>query len=842
VIDYNNVPRVVSEKRPRFLGYTTWVLDFLCQDIWQAIRALRRDPAFLAVAALSLALGIGANTAIFTLIDAVMWKALPVSHPEELLEVTMGEHRGYFSNPVWEQLRDRQDVFSGIFAYSRWAFNLANGGEARNVNGSFVSGQYFDTLGLPAALGRTLTPADDRRGCDGAAVLSYGFWQREYGGRADVLGRSISVNTHPFEIVGVAARGFTGTEVGAAFDVMVPLCAEKIIHGDTQLLDASPAGGWLRVIGRPKPGIPATQAAARLMVLASEIFRSTVPTEWPAQDREEWLRVPLETYSAANGLSYLRQQYRTALLVLLSIAGVVLLIACVNVSNLLLARGETRHREFAIRAALGSGRGRLIRQLLTESLLLSTLGTVLGVLAAVWCTRLLVAFLDAPLDLKPDARVLAFTAGVAMATGLLFGISPAWHNSCASPLAAMKANAHVVIRGAGPGPGKLLLISQVALSMVLVSGGALLLSTFWRLATLDPGFDPGGVLLTSVDLRGAGYTPQRRAEVFQQILEALRALPGVRSASISDFTPILPARRVLEVSVEGLAARSREDSQVFANAVSDQYFATMKINLLAGRDFNSRDTLRSAAVAVVNQTMVRKYFGGADPVGAHFRVRHSDAWGAPIEIVGVAGDSKFNDLRQEIPPTVYTPWSQTEKLFPFTNVAVRTAGGAPTALIPGVKSAVASVDRAASIEFTTLVSQVDKSLQRERLLAMLASFFGGLALLLAAIGLYGVMSCNVARRRNEIGIRVALGAERGRVLRMVMADAAGVIAAGLGLGFCGTLAATRWIAGFLYGVQSNDPAMLLLSAATLAATAALAAYGPARRASRLDPMAALREE
>jgi predicted permease len=771
-----------------------------------------------------------------------MLKALPVSHPEELIQVTMGGERGYFSNLVWEQIRDRQDAFSGIFAYGRWAFNLATGGEARNVNGEYVSGQFFATLGVPAVLGRTFTPVEDRRGCAGGAVLTYGFWQREYGGRADILGKTISINSHPFEIVGVAARGFIGTEVGASLDVIVPLCAEKIIHGDTELLDADPAGGWLRIIGRAKPGTPASEAAVRLKTLAPEVFRATVRPEWSAQDREKWLRVSLTAQTAANGLSYLREEYRRTLLVLMAIAGMVLLIGCANVSNLLLARGAVRHREIAIRMALGSGRGRLVRQLLTESLLLSFIGAGLGVLVAVWGTGLLVNFLEVSLDLSPDPRVLGFTAGVATLSGLLFGLAPAWRGAHADPMAAMKAGSRGLVRGSGSGAGRPLVIGQVALSMVLVAGAGLLLSTFWRLARLDPGFEADRVLLTSIDLRSNGYLPQRRAAVFRHILETLRVLPGVRAASLSDFTPMLPARRIDELAIEGYPTPSREDSQVYFNAVSDGYFATMGTPLIAGRDFNGHDTPVSPAVAIVNQTMVKKFFRGANPVGRRFRIRVGETLADPVEIVGVVKDAKYNDLRQEIPPTAYTAWSQTPYLFPFTNIEVRPAAGPPSALIAGAKRVIASVDGSASIEFTTLRAQVSKTLQREQLLATLAGFFGVLALLLAVVGLYGVMSHNVAHRRSEIGIRMALGAEECQVLRMVMREVALLIGSGIAAGLGVTLAVTRLVASLLYGVRPNDPLTLLSAAVVLAVAAGAAGYWPARRASRLDPMTSLREE
>jgi predicted permease len=708
------------------------------------------------------------------------------------------------------------------------------------VNGEYVSGQLFETLGVPAVLGRTFTPEDDRRGCSGVAVLTYGFWQREYGGRAGILGKTISIDHHPFEIVGVAAHGFTGTEVGASLDVMVPLCSEKILHGDTTLLDADPAGRWLRILGRPKPGTSASQASARLQALAPEVFRATVRSKWADQDREKWLRLPLAAQTAANGLSSLREDYRQALFVLMAIAGIVLLIGCANMSNLLLARGAVRHREIAIRMALGSGRGRLVRQMLTESLLLSFLGAGLGVLVAVWGTGLLVKFLDVSLDLTPDPRVLGFTAGIAILTGLLFGLAPAWRGTRADPMAAMKAGARGSVRGSGSSAGKTLVIGQVALSMVLVAGAVLLLSTFWRLAWMDPGFEADRVLLMAIDLRGNGYTPERRNAVFRQILESVRALPGVRAASLSDFTPMLHAVRIHELAVEGYATPSREDSQVYFNAVSDGYFATIGTPVLAGRDFNAHDTAASAAVAIVNQTMVKKYFRGANPVGKRFRIRKGDTLGDAIEIVGVVKDAKYNDLRKEIPPTAYTAWSQTH--FPFTNMEVRPAGGAPSALVSGVKGAIASVDASASIEFTTLADQMARTLQRERLLANLAAFFGALAVLLAVIGLYGVMSYNVARRRSEIGLRMALGAQKYQVLRMVIGEAALLIGSGIAVGLGVTLAATRLVASFLYGVRPNDPLTLFLAAAVLAAAAGTAGYWPARRASGLDPMTSLREE
>jgi len=803
---------------------------------------------------LSLALGIGANTAIFSLIDAVILKSLPVRHPEELLQVMMGKQSyGGFSNPTWEHLRDRQDVFSGIFAYGRWGFNLANGGEARTVNGVYVSGQYFDTLGVHAVLGRTLTPADDTRGCAGSAVLSYGLWQREYGGRADVLGKTISIDRHPIKIVGVAERGFNGTEVGASADVMAPLCAVTPIgSGYPGMLDTNyyPVG-WLQVIGRLKRGVRASQATARLKTLAPQIYNATVEQQGLAredgrqlgpEDRARYLRQTFDTQSAANGISYLRREYRLALIVLMTMVGVVLLIACTNVANLLLGRAAARQREIAIRMAVGGGRGRLIRQLLTESLLLSSLGAMLGVLFAEWCARLLVRFLDASVDLSLDVRVLAFTASVAVLTGLLFGIAPAWRGTRVDPQSGLKANARGAVEGTKLGLGKVLVMAQVALSLLLVVGAGLMLSTFWKLISLDAGFERDQVLLVSVDLRNGNYPRERWAAVYQEMLDQLRTIPGVRAASVSSITPVCHCRWAGEVVFEGYAPKSRDDAMASFNNVSDRYFETLGTPILAGRDFNSHDTSTSLKVAIISKSTAQKYFGATNPLGQHFRIRDGNILGGPVEIAGIVKDAKYGSLREEPSPFVFIPWSQGGMPGPLTGFELRATGGAPTALISGVKSAIAGVNRDVAIEFRTLADKVDDSIERERLLATLAGFFGALALVLAAIGLYGVMSYNVARRRNEIGIRMPLGAEQSRVLRMVLGEAAILIGIGLAVGFGAALAATRLVASFLYGLQPNDPWTLGLAAAVLAGVALIAGYLPARRASKLDSMAALRDE
>ncbi len=815
--------------------------DALLQDLRYALRALRATPAFAAVAILSLALGIGANTAIFSLVNSLILKSLPVSHPEQLLQVTLGKD-DYYTNPIWEQIRDRQDVFSGIFAYSGERVNLAAGGEARYAELNFVSGQFFETLGLHTILGRTLSTADDKRGCPGTAVLSHAFWQKEYGARADVIGKTISLDNHPFEILGVLEPGFTGVVVGTAIDLFTPVCSEKIVRGETSTLDQR-TWWWMKIIGRPS--VSPTQATARLKTLAPEIFKATLPPNLRPADQAEYLNNTFETLPAASGISGLRTEYRRTLTILMVITGLVLLIACANVANLLLARSAARQREIAIRIALGLRRGRLMRQLLTESLVLSLTGAVLGILFAQWGARLLIRFLSSTndrvyLDLTIDLRVLAFTAGVAILTGLLFGLAPAWKGTRVDPQSAMKANARGVIEGSKFGLGKALVVAQVALSLFLIVGAGLMLSTFIKLETVDTGFNRDHILLASVDLRN--YQKDRVGAALQEMLDRLRALPGVRAASASAMTPISGWRWSTYVRIEGYTPKSREDSNVWFNSVTGGFFETLGTGFLAGRDFNAHDTPKSLQVAIVNETLAKKFFAGQNPIGKRYRTEDGDKLSEPVEIIGVVKDAKYRSLRDEVPPTVYLPSTQGAFFQQRATLELRTAAGAPTALIPGVKSAIAEVNRDVSLQFTTLATQVDESLTRERLLASLSGFFGALALLLATIGLYGVMSYNLARRRNEIGIRMALGAEQSRVLNMVLKEVGILIGVGLAIGLVAALATTHLLESFLYGIKSTDPVTLSIASAVLALVAATAGYLPARRASRQDPMAALREE
>jgi putative ABC transport system permease protein len=711
----------------------------------------------------------------------------------------------------------------------------------------FASGDIFRTLGVRPVLGRVLTPADDRLGCGAVAVLSYGFWQSHYSGDGGIIGKKILLDGHPFEIIGVTQPGFYGMEVGQKFDIVAPICAEAIVNGVDSSLDRRSAW-WLRVIGRPKPGLSATQVTARLKTLAPQIFQATVPQKWSPDLQQDYRRKSFETKPAANGLGYVRTQYRAALIVLMVVVGVVLLIACANIANLLLARAALRQREIAVRLAIGATRGRLIRQLLTESLLLSSIGAAFGVLFANWGSTLLVGYLSTHnepvfLDVALNLRILGFTAAVAIATGILFGVAPAWRATRVPLNAAMKENSRGLTAGhARLGLGKALVAFQVALSLVLLVAAGLLATTFWKLTTQDLGFDRGHVLLVNVDLRNAGYPKDRLTAVYEQILGSLQALPGVRSASCSSLTPISGNFWNQNIRVDGYTPKVADDALVYFNRVSPAFFETLGTPLRAGRDFNQSDSIHSPRVAVVNETLAKRFFHEASPIGKGFRIEGSDAKPGPFtEIVGVVKDAKYGEMRENILPTAYLPMSQDAEPRLQNSYELRTNGAAYGAIGP-VKAALDAVNKNIDLEFNTLATQVDESLNRERLLATLSGFFGALALLLAAIGLYGVMSYTVARRRNEIGIRMALGAEQQAILWMVLREVLLLVGAGMVVGFAVAAGATRLLASLLYGLNPRDPTTLAVSGIVLLIVSALAGYLPARRAARLDPMTTLREE
>ena len=837
---FGNVGMQKEDTRQRNLF--TW-LDILVGDLRYAFRALRSTPAFTLVAILSLGLGVGANTAIFSILNAVMLKALPVAHPEELVAVMRDKDSEIFTNPLWEAIRDRQDVFAGVFAFGGTRLSLTNGGEARWIVADWVSGDYFTTLGVQPAAGRLIARSDDVRGCAANAVISHGFWQSEYAGDPKVIGKTVSLNGHPFSIIGVADPRFAGVVVGLAPQAYVPLCSQAIVEGP-EILDAR-SNWYLQIMGRPKQGVSLAQIDARLGTLAPQISAATLPPNWPPEALESYKKATLSVQPTPNGFSNVRTQYKTALYDLMAIVALVLVVACANVANLLLARATVRRREVAVRLALGAGRMRIARQLITESLLLSSCGALLGVAIATWGSRLLVSLLSRSneaiaIDLSPDARMLGFTILVTMATGLIFGVAPAWQASHVDPHAALKSQS----RGFAEGFGRLrfaraLVVSQLAISLVLIAAAGLLIGSWRRLATLNPGFRRTQVLLVSASLRNAALQGPERAVLINELLTRLRQLPGVRGASTAAITPVSGMGWNGDIKVPGYIAASRRDALTWFNAVSDGYFSSLGIPMLAGRDFDASDTPTSGKTAIVSESMAKKFFGTVNVVGRTFQTREGREFSPAYRIIGVVGSTKYRSLRDSMSAVIYLPGYESV-MDDRVNFIVQS--DAPLSLVPPVKQLFAQSSPRISLEFTTLEHQLDESMRLMSATASLAGFFGALAVILATIGLYGIMSYSVARRRNEIGVRIALGAGRARVVRLVLGDVGKILVLGVALGVAVSTAATKLLTSFIYEVSRNDPVMLGGAAAVLVMVGILAAALPALRASRLDPVDALRQD
>ena len=826
--------------RAEVLGW----LDAVFTDIRYALRGLRANPGFTAVAVVSLGLGIGANTAIFSLVNAVILRSLPVWNPQDIVQVTLGGSRGTFTVPLWDAVREQQEALDGVLAHGDQTFNLADGGVVRRETGAWVSGGYFNVLGVPPAVGRVFSPSDDVRGCPAVAVLGHRFWQREYGGDEAVVGRTISLNGNPFEIVGVSASGFEGVHVGRTANIFTPICAADIFYPGRNLLDAR-SSWYISILGRLPRGGSLEEAQASLAATARGVMEASVPTHWAPDEQAEFLENGLSARAASTGLSIVRGQYRTALFTLLVVVGVVLLIACANVAQLLMARATARQHEVAVRLAIGSGRARLIRQLLTESALLALLGAALGVVFARWSSGLIVAFLrqggsTVSLDLSLDLRVLGFTVLVATLTGILFGLAPAWRSSRVSPQRAMRGSGRGLVGDSRHLLGRSIVVGQVALSLVLVVAAGLLVGSFQRLSTIDPGFTPAGVLLVETGWSALDLS-EDNARVFpRELVERMESIPGVVSASASLTTPISGASWNDYVVFDDMP-RGGDLPLVYFNGVTEDYLRTLEMRLVAGRGFDASDRDGSAPVAIVNEELARQFFGGENPVGRTMRTSSHDSLSAPIEIVGLLADSKYRRLDEETLPTALVPLEQAGLWGSGVHITVRSSG-APTAVQPAVTEAMRQIHPAITLEFSTLEANIAESLARPKLLATMSGFFGGLALLLAVIGLYGTMAYNVTRRRNEMGVRIALGAPQARILGLIAGEAGRIVAGGLVLGALLAFAATRLIASFLYGVGATDPMTMAGSALMLALVAMGAALLPAWRAARVDPMVTLRDE
>jgi predicted permease len=831
-------------------------LDTLTQDVRYSARQLRLNPGFTAVAVLSLALGIGANTAIFQLVDAVRLRTLPVHAPDELVSVDFprdSQRSGWFSSrsprltyAQWEQIRTQQQAFTGMVAWSASRFNLAPGGEARYAEGLYVTADFFRVLGVPAVVGRTFTADDDKEGCGSpGAVVSYAFWQRELGADRGVAGRTLTLDGQTFTVLGVTPASFFGVEVGSQYDVAIPLCADRLLSADGKGRIPVRRAWWLAAMGRLKPGWTAERATAHLQVLAPGIMQASLPPNYRPDQAKRYLANKLVATSGSTGVSGLRRQYETPLWLLLATTGLVLLIACANLANLLLARATVREREMAVRLAIGAARFQLIRQLLAESLMLSVSGAALGALLAQVLSRGLVAFLSTENDplfvgLGIDLRVLGFTAALAVGTCFLFGLIPAWRATRLTPASVMRGGGRGLTSGRERfGLRRALVVTQVALSLVLLVGALLFVRSLRNLLSVDAGFQATGVVTVSLDLRRPNYGKERLPLVYRDMLQRVSSQPGVASAAQVSFTPVSGSGWNERARKDGTAGQGKNAN---FNRVGPGYFRTMGTALLAGRDFDDRDTLNSPKVAIVNDAFVRQIFDGVSPLGRSFRVEGDAGKPDPVyEIVGIVKNTKYYELREEFVPISFLPIAQDDDPGPGARFVVRTSG--PLADVTnGIKAAVSSVHPEIGIEFRVLSTQLENSLMRDRLMATLSGAFGLLAGFLATLGLYGVIAYMVERRRNEIGVRMALGADRGRVIRLVLREASLLIVAGLIVGTGLALWAGQAASTLLFGLKPHDPVTLAGAIALLALVALLASYGPARRASRLDPMNALREE
>jgi predicted permease len=850
-------PTLVRER-----SYTAWGwswLEGLLQDVLYGLRAMLRSPGITIVALLSLALGIGANTAIFSLMDAVMLRSLPVKNPQQLVLLGTGDmagitnHFGFiglYSYPFYRQLQKQNQVFSdtaAIFSMGNDVHAFVGGrNEPEPMQVQLVSGTYFQTLGVHALVGRALTDADDRtEGNHPVAVVSYAWWKRDLARDPNVLSRTLKMGTTTFSLVGVAPPEFFGTTVGHAPDIWIPLSMMKAVPpywGDynDNLLES------LDIIGRLKPGVTTAQATTNVNLLFQQILRSFAGEHLSAKDQQTLKEAHVPLTSMAKGLSDLRAEYSDPLKLLMVIVGLVLLIACANIANLLLARSTARAREFAVRQALGAQRARLVRQLLTESLMLALAGGALGVGLAAGASHLLLRLVSnsaevVPLDISIDPRMLLFTAGVTVATALLFGTIPAFRATRLELTSTLKDGRGTTGSRSRNLLARILVISQVAFSLVLVVGAGLFLRSLINLIRVDTGFNKDNVLRLQVDASSAGYTDGPRLRSLHQQIEArVSALPGVRAASFSAATF---HEGTWDTSVFTAGDPPEQNNDVEHNTVGNGYFATMQIPLLAGRTFGPQDTPTSQKVAVISEGMARTLFPKGSPIGR--RYGYGDLKNAnDIEVIGVVKNVKFHDLGESariVGMLDYLADAQGDGAN-LNDFEVRYTGDFG-AIAAAVQRTIHDIDHNLPISnVTTLDEQVARSYTDQRLVAQLSAFFGLLAVFLSAIGIYGLMSYVVSRRTNEIGIRMALGAERMHVRWLVMREVLLLVAVGVAIGAPAALLSSRLVNSMLFGLHGNDPVSLLAAVFVLLLIAALAGYLPAQRASRVDPMVALRYE
>ncbi|MEM9557823.1 MAG: ABC transporter permease [Acidobacteriota bacterium] len=829
-------------------------LEMLVGDVRYGVRQLRLNPGFAIVAILSLGLGIGANSAIFQLIHSLQLRPLPVDDPHRLVSLaegpeffSAGRYSGRttpFTYPQIEALEDSQRSFSALFAFGTTRFDLSRGGESRMASGLFVTPNFFKALGVEPLLGGGIDPSADPRDCsDAGAVLDYHFWQRELGGDRGAIGREISLDGLILPIVGVTPPAFFGLESARRYDVAVPLCVDTLLaDGGTGRMDDR-AAWWLTVIGRLKAGFSAEQAAAELRTLSPAVFRETVPESYRPADAEEYLENIFDLEPASAGVSSVREHYGNPLWILMASTALVLLLACANLANLLLARASTREREISLRQAIGASRSRLISQLMVENLLLAALGAVLGAVVAQGLSQALVLMLDSGSDqlqirLGVHWHVLGFTAGVAALTCLLFGWLPALRATRRAPADAMRGgrgtegqDGRQSLRGA-------LVVVQIALSLVLLVGALLFGQSLRNLTESDTGIRSEGVLYAWVQ---AGSLPsEQRLAAYRQLEERFGSVPGVVAASSVVFSPFSGSGWNQQAYA---AAQSAEDTVLaWFNRVGPDYFSTLGTTLVSGREFAPADGDTSAPVAIVNQSLARQLFGDEDVLGRQLRYRAAAGQEDPsFEIVGVVADSKYYSLRDEERPFAYLPVAQDSASPGAMTFALRVQGPI-NAIRQGVQEQMKLVDGGLLVEYQWLDELIDDTLRRERMMALLSAGFGVLAALLSALGLYGVMSYLVTRRRREMGVRMALGASVAHLLSLVTREAGRMVALGLACGVAGALALSRFAESLLFGLSPYDGTTLVAGSLLLVATAGLAILVPMRRAARCDPSVVLRDD
>ncbi len=820
-------------------------------DFRDAGRALRATPLVSMVAILSLALGIGANAAMFSLVDALVLRPLPVRHAERLALLFDDVSRASFwSEPIWKSIQRRPELSDGAFVFSGFRANLAGAGEIDPADGLYASGRMFEVMGVDAVVGRTFTAADDvpDGGPDGpVAVLSHGFWERRYGGDRAVIGKRIALDGALFTIVGVTGPEFFGPEIGRAFDVAVPLNAERVIRRDRTNLGSH--SSWLQVVFRLAPGQTPAQATAAFRLAQSQIIEETRPTGRRPDELARYLANPLTIRPGAT-VSGIRDQYQKPLFALMAIVGLTLLIACGNIANLLLARATARRHEFSVRSALGASAGRLGRQLLSESALLSAIGAALGIVVAFAGSRFLVSQLAMTtnrvfnrvfIDVAIDWRVLAFTAAIGIATTLLFGVAPAFRSARVAPIEAMKEQGRGTSSSRGGFAGSLVMV-QVAMSLVLLVGAGLFLRTFTALSTRDLGLDRNGIAVIDIGSDKAGVDSAGRIAMYDQIVQSVRGLPQVSIAAVSSITPVSGSnstRRMLRV---GKPPLSEADRRVWVNVISPGWFATMGTRFVSGRDFDERDRLGAPRAVIVNQTFARKHFGDENPIGQLIvEEPASFANPEPLEIVGVVQDAVYRSVREPVPSTMYWPVAQQARPPFVMSLMVRMRSGAIATISRAATEAIVAVNPNLTTTVRPFSDIVDAALSQERLVARLSGFFGVLALILAALGLYGVTSYSVNRRHIELGIRMALGTTPAAVVRLVLSRVGLLVAGGLFLGTVVSWWATQFTSALLYDLAPRDVPTMLAAVVVLASVAGLSAWLPARRAARIDPASVLRD-